>query len=148
MSKNNRPYFEFIIERDGPSISFVFYPGNIAEHNFKELVDLLIDQFRKAYGQSYKQYINPTTKEIDRFGVKKQINTVAVADKKILAVLEVLMQKSRPSSPYNIHLTGQDNQGNEKTILIENYMDVLTKAKEVVPMYNKNNNTLTTKRAS
>ena len=143
MSKNLGPYFEFELEHNGSDISFVLYPGNVSEHLFHELLDLLTNIFRNTFGEN-NTYIKKVTRAKEINGENKDIETLAISQQKVPNVVNLIMGRS-PSSHFKIHLIGENKDGEREDILITNSTEALD-SRRLIPMYNKNNNNITTTR--
>ena len=144
MAKNSGPCFEFEMERNGTDISFVFYPGNVSEHEFNETVETLVTAFRDTFGENngYIKRVKRTIVKADN--EEKEINTISIYQARIISVARAIIGNS-PYSKYKIHFIGENKNGKGEEMLITNYTEAL-EAKRLVPMYNKNNNDLTTLR--
>ena len=63
MAKNSGPCYEFEMERNGADISYVFYPGNVSEHEFFQTVRTLTTLFKDTFGE-HNDYLRPVKKTI------------------------------------------------------------------------------------
>jgi hypothetical protein len=137
MAKNSGPYFEFIMKQDGANIKFVFLPGNVAKKIFDDTKGALVQAFKRSFDISVNDYLREVVLE-------DGTETIEIDQSRIPGVLRAILEGSA-FRDFKIKITGMDKDGNEKTKLINNSVEV-NQATEVIPYYNKNNNDLTTKR--
>lgn len=138
MAKNSGPCFEFVMNKDGAKIDFIFLPGNVSRQIFDDTKNALIGAFENQYGVSSKDYIK-------RVELKDGTPSIAIYHSKVVAVLKTILG-GRAFTDFKIKITGIDKNGNEMTKVVNNPVDA-NLAKEVIPYYNKNNNDMTTKRS-
>jgi hypothetical protein len=138
MSKNTGPYFEFMMNKDGARVEFVFLPGNVSKKVFEDTAVALTSAFDNQYGISSKDYIR-------QVNLEDGTPSIAIYQSKILPVLKVILG-GRAFSDFKLKITGIDKDGNEKTKIINNPVEA-KEAAEVIPYFNKRNNDMTTRRS-
>ena len=137
MSKMIGPCFDFVINKDGAKIEFVFLPGNASRQKFAEAQTIILGAFKNQYGISATDYLRKVQAEDGS-------NTIAIYQTKVLPTLQLILG-SRLFGNFKIKVTGVDKDGNEKVKIVSNPVEA-KEAAEVIPYFNKRNNDMTTKR--
>ena len=139
MTKNRGPYFEFMVDKDGAKVEFIFLPGNVAPNIFETTKNTLHGAFKKHYLMNASDYV----REVN---LDDGLNTVAFYQTKILTVILMILE-SAAFRDFKVKLTGLNNQGERETLWLDTPEEVKEYAKGVIPYFNKNDgNDLTTRR--
>ena len=137
MAKNTGPCFEFVYNKEGARVEYVFLPGNVSKQIFEGTKSVIADAYKKRFGES-SDYI----REVELENGKK---TIAIFQTKVLSVVKAILEIPA-FRDFKIKFTGVNKNGEEESMVINNSVEAQN-ATKLIPYFNKNNNDLTTRRA-
>ena len=137
MAKNMGPYFEFVYNKEGARIEYIFLPGNVSKQIFENTKTVIYTTYTKMFGEN-SDYI----RHIESEDGKK---TIAIYQTKVLGVVKAILEIPA-FRDFKVKFSGVNKNGEIESMLINNTVEA-QQATRLIPYFNKNNNTLTTRRS-